>query len=139
LPHREANRIYELGKASLDGWMKQYGSPEYEENMRRKNHTNLQKRTVVTAIEQGRMSIKEAQNAIDVNEESYDDSKNENTLVLTNKAKKILVIENNADMRIFIIHELRKEYKVIEGIGFLIHSSFLIWLCLYLPHNYRRL
>lgn len=30
LPRKEANRIYELGKASLDGWMKQYGSPEYK-------------------------------------------------------------------------------------------------------------
>lgn len=54
LPRKEANRIYELGKASLDGWKKQYGSPEYKENMRRKNYTNLQKRTVVAAIEQGR-------------------------------------------------------------------------------------
>ena len=37
--------------------------------MRRKNYTNLQKRTVVTAIEQGRMSIKEAQTAYGVKTE----------------------------------------------------------------------
>ena len=55
------------------------------------------------------------QNAIDVNEESYDDSKNEDTLALTYKAKKILVIEDNTDMRTFIVHELSKEYKVIEA------------------------
>jgi transposase-like protein len=61
LPRKEANRIYELGKASLDCWMRNYGSPEYKENMKRKSYSNLQKRTVVTAIEQGRMSIKEAQ------------------------------------------------------------------------------
>lgn len=69
LPRKEANRIYGLGKASLDGWMKNYGSPEYKENMRRKSYSNLQKRTVVTAIEQGRMSIKEAQTAYGVKTE----------------------------------------------------------------------
>lgn len=26
LPCKEANRIYELGKTSLDSWIKQYGS-----------------------------------------------------------------------------------------------------------------
>jgi DNA-binding response OmpR family regulator/two-component sensor histidine kinase len=55
------------------------------------------------------------QNAINVNEETYEESKNEGTLALTNKAKKILVIEDNSDMRIFIIHELCKKYKVIEA------------------------
>jgi transposase len=69
LPRKEANRIYELGKSSLDGWMKNYGSPEYKENMRRKSYTYLQKRTVVTAIEQGWMSIKEAQTAYGVKTE----------------------------------------------------------------------
>lgn len=66
LPRKEANRIYGLSKASLDNWMRDYGSPEYKENIRRKNYSNLQKRTIVTAIEQGRMSIKEAQTAYGV-------------------------------------------------------------------------
>lgn len=69
LPRKEANRIYGLGKASLDGWMRDFGSPEYKENMKRKNYSNLQKRTIVTAIEQGRMSIKEAQTAYGVKTE----------------------------------------------------------------------
>lgn len=60
LPRKAANRIYELGKASLNLWMRQYGSPEYHSN-KRKQYSNLQKRTIVSAIEQGRMTIKEAQ------------------------------------------------------------------------------
>ncbi|MHB1106620.1 MAG: hypothetical protein ACYCZ2_09690 [Lutibacter sp.] len=50
LPRKEAKRIYGLGEASLDNWMRDYGSPEYKENMRRKNYSNLQKRTIVAAI-----------------------------------------------------------------------------------------
>ena len=32
LARKEANRIYELGKASLNGWMKRHGSPDYKKN-----------------------------------------------------------------------------------------------------------
>jgi transposase len=60
LPRKEANRIYELGKSTLDSWMKDYGSPEYHEKIKRKYYSKLQKRTIVTAIEQGRISISEA-------------------------------------------------------------------------------
>lgn len=49
--------------------MRKYGSMNYQQNIRRKIYTNLQKRTVVTAIEQGRMSIKEAQTAYGVKNE----------------------------------------------------------------------
>ena len=61
LPRKEAIRIYGLGKSTLDGWFKKYGSQNYEEHIKRKIYTNLQKRTIVSAIEQGRMSIEEAQ------------------------------------------------------------------------------
>jgi transposase len=61
LPRKEAIRIYGLGKASIDGWMKEYGSVHYHDHIKRKKYTNLQKRTIVSAIEQGRMSLKEAQ------------------------------------------------------------------------------
>ena len=61
LPRKEANRIYGLGKSSLDSWMKRYGSDHYHQNQKRKSYTKLQKRTVVTAIEQGRMTVREAQ------------------------------------------------------------------------------
>ncbi|HTE26431.1 helix-turn-helix domain-containing protein [Flavitalea sp.] len=61
LPRKEAIRIYGLGKASIDGWMKEYGSDHYHDHVKRKKYTNLQKRTIVSALEQGRMSLKEAQ------------------------------------------------------------------------------
>lgn len=69
LPRKEANRIYGLGKATLDSWMLKYGSKEYKANIKRRRYTALQKRTVVTAIEQGRMSISEAQIAYNVKTE----------------------------------------------------------------------
>ncbi|HLA59174.1 MAG TPA: IS630 transposase-related protein [Puia sp.] len=61
LPRKEAVRIYELGKASLDIWLRKYGSPNYLEHIKKRKYSNLQKRTIVSAIEQGRMSLKEAQ------------------------------------------------------------------------------
>jgi transposase-like protein len=60
LPRKEAIRIYGLGKSTLGGWFKNYGSQNYQEHLKRKQYTNLQKRTVVSAIEQGRMTIEEA-------------------------------------------------------------------------------
>lgn len=69
LPRKEAIRIYDLGKSSLDGWMRTYGSLEYQEQTKRKNYTNLQKRTIVTAVEQGRLSIKDAKIAYNIKSE----------------------------------------------------------------------
>ena len=69
LPRKEANRIYGLGKSTLHGWMQDYGSPNYQQNIKRQRYSNLQKRTIVTAIEQGRMSIKEAQTAYNIKTE----------------------------------------------------------------------
>jgi transposase len=60
LPRKEARRIYGLGIATITGWMKKYGSDHYQNELKRKYHTALQKRTIVSAIEQGRMSIPEA-------------------------------------------------------------------------------
>ena len=69
LPRKEANRIYGLGKSSIDSWMREYGSDEYQQNIKKKTYTNLQKRTVVTAIEQGRLTIKEAKIAYNIKSE----------------------------------------------------------------------
>lgn len=63
LPRKEAVRLYGLGKNSLCSWMRQYGSEHYRQDLKRRSYTNLQKRTIVTAVEQGRMTIKEAQAA----------------------------------------------------------------------------
>ncbi len=69
LKRKEANRIYGLGKSSLYNWMRDYSSVNYQQNIKRKIFSNVQKRTVVTAMEQGRMSIKEAQTAYVVKNE----------------------------------------------------------------------
>ena len=66
LPRKEANRIYGLGKSTLHGWMREYGSMNYQQNIKRKTFSNLQKRTIVTAIEQGRLTIKEAKTAYNI-------------------------------------------------------------------------
>lgn len=69
LPRKEAKQIYKLGNSSLDTWMKRYGSEHYHQNLKRRSYTKLQKRTIVTAIEQGRMTIKEAQTAYNIKTE----------------------------------------------------------------------
>jgi transposase len=60
LPRKEANKLYGLGKSTLADWLKRYGSQNYQEYLKRKKYTSLQKRTIISAIEQGRMSIGEA-------------------------------------------------------------------------------
>jgi len=69
LPRKEANRIYSLGKGTLNSWMQDYSSANYQLNIKPKSYSNLQKRTIVTAIEQGRMSIKEARSAYGIRTE----------------------------------------------------------------------
>lgn len=69
LPRKEAIRIYNLGKSSLDVWMRTYGSLKYHEQTKRKIYTNLEKRTVVTAIEEGRLTIKDAKIAYRIKSE----------------------------------------------------------------------
>ena len=70
LPRQEAIRMYDLGKSTLDAWMKNYGSDHYHDKLKRKQYTSLQKRTIVSAIEQGRMSINEAQVAYKINQKT---------------------------------------------------------------------
>lgn len=60
LPRKEAIRIYNLGKNTISSWLRDYGSASYHESKRR-SYTNLEKSRIVAAIEQGRMTIKEAQ------------------------------------------------------------------------------
>lgn len=69
LPRKEANRIYGLGKSTLHGWMRDYGTSNYHQNIKRKSFSNLQKRTIVTAIGQGRLTIKEAKTAYNIKTE----------------------------------------------------------------------
>ena len=69
MPRKEANRIYGLGQSTICAWMRDYGSANYQQNIKQKYYSKLQKRTIVTAIEQGRMSIKEAQTAYNIKTE----------------------------------------------------------------------
>jgi|SRR5690606_4196208 len=69
LPRKEATRIYGLGKATLDVWMRNYGSEIYHEAIKRRSYTKLEKRTIVSAIEQGRMTVNEAKIAYQIKNE----------------------------------------------------------------------
>ncbi len=66
LPRKEAIRLYNLGTSSLDDWMRDYGSNHYRTFIKRKSYSSAQKRTIVAAIEQGRMSIAQAQIAYQI-------------------------------------------------------------------------
>ena len=66
LPRKEAIRIYGLGPSTIGAWMRTYGSSHYQQHLKRNSYSNLQKRTIVSAVEQGRMSIREAQVAYKV-------------------------------------------------------------------------
>ncbi|UNZ00258.1 hypothetical protein MQE36_07915 [Zhouia spongiae] len=69
LPRKQAKRIYKMGASTLDDWMNRYGSEHYHQQLKRRSYTKLQKRTIVTAIEQGRMSIAEARTAYNIKTE----------------------------------------------------------------------
>lgn len=69
LPRKEATRIYDLGKNSISSWMRDYGSTKYQETIKRRSYTKLQKRTIVNAIEQGRLTVKEAKIAYNIKTE----------------------------------------------------------------------
>lgn len=69
LPRKEATRIYGLGKATLDVLMRNYGSEIYHEAIKRRSYTKLEKRTIVSAIEQGRMTVNEAKIAYQIKNE----------------------------------------------------------------------
>jgi transposase-like protein len=59
-------REYGIAKTVLSGWMRDYGSPGYHAS--KKGHLSLQeKRSIVRAIEEGRMTIYEARVAYRVN------------------------------------------------------------------------
>ena len=66
LPRKEAILLYQLGKTTLDDWMRDYGSNNYHRTIKRKVYTDSDKRTIVAAIEQGRMSIQQAQIAYQI-------------------------------------------------------------------------
>lgn len=68
VPRQQINEKYGLGKSTLSSWMKVYGSESYHQN-KRKSYSNLEKSKIVAAIEQGRMTIREARIACQVGSE----------------------------------------------------------------------
>ena len=61
LPRKEAIRIYGLVPSIIRAWMRTYGSTHYLQHLKRNSYSNLKKRIIVSADEQGRMSVSEAQ------------------------------------------------------------------------------
>lgn len=60
MSRKQANELYNLGKSTLDSWMLNYGSNAYQER-KKKNHSSLEKRKIVAEVDQGRLTVKEAQ------------------------------------------------------------------------------
>ena len=56
---RTLREKYSLGKSTIGEWLKKYGSNQYRDN-KRKTYSKKDKSIIVTAITQGRMTIKEA-------------------------------------------------------------------------------
>jgi len=59
MPRRDIYLIYGLSRSTVCGWMREYGSPSYRSNHRGQlNHA--QKRSMIRAIREGRMTLQEA-------------------------------------------------------------------------------
>lgn len=59
LPRREAVREHGMSRSALSDWMREYGSQAYHAS--KQGHLSLaQRRSVVRAIEEGRMTVSEA-------------------------------------------------------------------------------
>ena len=59
LPRSEAVREHGMSRSALSDWMREYGSQAY--HSRKKGHLSLQqRRSIVRALEEGRMTIAEA-------------------------------------------------------------------------------
>jgi transposase len=59
LPRKSAVLKYSLGKSTLDGWMRKYGSSEYHSN-KRKSYSPSFRREVVNGIKHYEMTFQEA-------------------------------------------------------------------------------
>ena len=66
MPRKEAIRIYGLGPSIIRAWMRTYGSTHYQQHLKRNSYSNFKKRTIVSAVEQGSMSVSETQVAYKV-------------------------------------------------------------------------
>jgi len=53
-------RFYNVSDSTITRWLRDFGSDDYRQNLP-KTYSQIQKRSIVTAIEEGRISIPEAQ------------------------------------------------------------------------------
>jgi len=60
VPRKELTLRYELGHGTIERWLREHGSGDYLEN-KRKSYSKNEKRSVVAAVETGRMTVREAQ------------------------------------------------------------------------------
>lgn len=65
VPRKQLMEKYGCGKASIDDWMRQYGSAGYQAS-KREILTNLEKHTIVRAILEGHMTVEEAKVAYQI-------------------------------------------------------------------------
>jgi DNA invertase Pin-like site-specific DNA recombinase len=65
LPRREVVKQYKTARSTISGWMREYGSRAYQAG--KSGHiTQPQKRSMLRAIEEGRMTIQEAKIAYNI-------------------------------------------------------------------------
>ncbi len=60
VPRKELNEKYELGKSTLNGWMRDYGSNLYKK-IKKVSISNLEKRKIIGQIERGQLTKNEVQ------------------------------------------------------------------------------
>jgi transposase-like protein len=87
LPLKEAMRRYDISKGTLRYWVEQHGSAAYRQGRKRRASASL-KRTVVRAVEQGIMTVREARIAYNLKADSTirrwrKELKQENTELVT--------------------------------------------------------
>src|SRR5579871_1438394 len=59
ITRREIGLIYGLSRSTMADWMREYGSPAYQAS-RRGPLTSTQKRSMIRAIREGKMTLQEA-------------------------------------------------------------------------------
>lgn len=59
-PRSEIVSTYQCSTTAISTWMRKFGSENYQVNLKRQHFSRLQKRSIVSAITQNRMSIEEA-------------------------------------------------------------------------------
>jgi transposase len=59
MPRREVYLIYGVARSTVTGWMQEYGSASYQVNQKGQLN-NAQKRSMIRAIREGRMTLLEA-------------------------------------------------------------------------------